>query len=34
VPVHACAGACPAIRLVVGKDARAWSLPKKLVSRS
>jgi tetratricopeptide (TPR) repeat protein len=34
VRVHACAGACPAIRLVVGKDAQAWSLPKKAVSRS
>jgi tetratricopeptide (TPR) repeat protein len=34
VLVHACAGACPAIRLVVGKDARGWSQPKKLVSRS
>jgi hypothetical protein len=34
VRVHACAGACPAIRLVVGKDAQAWSQPKKVVSRS
>jgi len=34
VRVHVCAGACPAIRLVVGKDARAWSPPKKIVSRS
>ena len=34
VRVQPCAGACPAIRLVVGKDARAWSLPKKIVSRS
>jgi hypothetical protein len=33
VRVHVCAGACPAIRLVVGKDARAWSPPKKIVSR-
>jgi tetratricopeptide (TPR) repeat protein len=34
VHTHVCAGACPAIRLVVGKDARAWSLPKKVVTRS
>ncbi len=34
VRVHACAGACPSIRLVVGKDAQAWSQPKKVVSRS
>jgi tetratricopeptide (TPR) repeat protein len=34
VQVHACAGACPAIRLVVGKDARGWSQPRKIVSRS
>jgi Flp pilus assembly protein TadD len=34
VRVHACAGACPAILLVVGKDAQAWSLPKKVASRS
>ncbi len=34
VRVHACAGACPAIRLVVGKDARAWSPPKKVMSRT
>ena len=34
VRVHACDGACPAIRLVVGKDARAWSQPRKIVNRS
>jgi tetratricopeptide (TPR) repeat protein len=34
VRVHACAGACPAIRLVVGKDAQAWSLSRKVASRS
>jgi tetratricopeptide (TPR) repeat protein len=34
VRVHACAGACPAIRLVVGRDARAWDQPKKIASRS
>jgi hypothetical protein len=34
VRVHVCAGACPAIRLVVGRDARGWSQPKKIVSRS
>jgi hypothetical protein len=34
VPVSACAGGCSAIRLVVGKDARTWSQPKKVVSRS
>jgi tetratricopeptide (TPR) repeat protein len=34
VRVHPCAGACPAIRLVVGKDAQTWSQPKKAVSRS
>jgi hypothetical protein len=34
VHTHVCAGACPAIRLVVGKDARAWSLPRKVVTRS
>ena len=30
VRAHACTGACPAIRLVVGKDALAWSEPRKL----
>lgn len=34
VKVHACARACPAIRLVVGKDAQAWSSSRKAVSRS
>jgi tetratricopeptide (TPR) repeat protein len=34
VRVHACAGACPAIRLVVGKDAQIWGLPKRVTSRS
>lgn len=34
VKVRACPGACPAIRLVVGRDARAWSLPRKAMSRS
>jgi hypothetical protein len=29
VKVHLCAGACPAIRLVVGKDALAWNRPRK-----
>lgn len=31
VPVHACAGDCPAIRLVVGKDAVTWGQPRKTV---
>lgn len=34
VRVHACAGACPAIRLVVGRDAQAWGQPKKIATRS
>ena len=34
VRVHACAGACPAIRLVLGKDAQTWNQPKKVVNRS
>jgi hypothetical protein len=34
VAVHVCAHDCPAIRLVVGKDARNWTLPKKVVSKS
>jgi len=34
VKVHACSGGCPTIRLVVGRDAQAWSLPRKAVSRS
>ncbi|MGZ3276949.1 MAG: LytR C-terminal domain-containing protein [Caulobacteraceae bacterium] len=34
VSARVCAGGCTAIRLVVGKDARVWSLPKKAVSRS
>jgi hypothetical protein len=34
VRVHTCAGVCPAIRLVVGRDALAWVQPRKIVSRS
>jgi hypothetical protein len=34
VAVHACNRDCPAIRLVVGKDARGWSLPKKVLNKS
>jgi hypothetical protein len=34
VRVRACAGVCPAIRLVVGRDALVWAQPRKVVSRS
>jgi hypothetical protein len=30
VRVHVCSGACPAIRLVVGRDALSWGQPKKV----
>lgn len=31
VPVRVCAANCPAIRLVVGRDARLWAQPRKAV---
>lgn len=34
VSVNVCASGCSAIRLVVGRDARLWSLPKRDVSKS